>query len=240
MEKNYYELDDELDNEYEDYEDENDEYEDYEDYEAMETYAERLEELANESFESEYELEAELDNELEAMQQAYFEAPVKEEHKKRKRRGRRPRGRHGKSRKRKGKGLFGKILKAGAGVLGKVAGATPIGSLVKAGADLVTGDFKGMAKNLAKGALGTIPVPGAGVIEGAVLDAAAPDEGGEREVRKRLIGRKVSKITRDGFMELANNLPDNLEDREAVYEASKDAMRKAMAKNGVRPEGFVS
>ena len=35
MEKNYYELDDELDNEYEDYEDENDEYEDYEDYEAM-------------------------------------------------------------------------------------------------------------------------------------------------------------------------------------------------------------
>ncbi|HLG34371.1 MAG TPA: type ISP restriction/modification enzyme [Bacteroidia bacterium] len=137
------EYEDYEDDEYEDYEE--DEYEDYEDNETEERYAERLDELSNESFESEYELEAELDNELVAMQEAYFEAPLKEEHKKRKRRRRSPRERHGKRRRKKSKGLFGKILKAGAGVLGKVAAATPVGSLVKAGADLVTGDFKGMA-----------------------------------------------------------------------------------------------
>jgi|GEM_PF-4852889 len=256
MENNYYlETDEEYTDEYEDYEDdayeddeydefedyEDDEYEDYEDYEdneAEEQFAERLGELANESFESEYELEAELDNELEAMQEAYFEAPLKEEHKKRKRRRRRPRGRHGRHKRKKGKGLFGKILKAGAGVLGKVVGATPIGSLVKAGADLVTGDFKGMAKNIAKGAMGLAPIPGLGAVGGAVMDAVVPDGGGEGEVRRRRrrVARRVAKITRDGFKELRDNLPDDLEDREAVYEASRDAMHRAMAKNGVQPQ----
>lgn len=240
MENNYYlESDEEYNDEYEDYEDDqyegyednegDEEYDDeYEDNETTDRYAERLEELAQESFEDSYELNAELDNELEEMENQYF---VKRLDKRRRRKGGR---RHG-----KGKGVFGKILKAGANIVGKVAGSTPIGKLIKTGAAIATGHFKDAAKNLAQAAIGTA-LPGIGTVASAALDAVSSGEegGGESEVkrRRRRACNKVAQITRDGFKELADNFPIEFEDPEVARTAARDAMKKSMAKHGVRPQ----
>ncbi len=193
---------------------------------VTENFANRLHELSAQSFESEYELEMELDNALEAMENEFMVKRLQ----RKKKRGKR-------------KGLFKKILSTGAKIVGKVAGKTPIGSLIKAGTSLVRGNIKGALGNLAKAAVGTALGPVAGTVATTAIDAlSGGDEGGEegeirRGGRRRRAMRRVARIARDAYREGADTLPDNFDHPLVAHEVARNAVRKAMVKNGVRPPG---
>ncbi|MCC7212596.1 MAG: hypothetical protein IT451_12255 [Candidatus Brocadia sp.] len=222
-----YEEDEEPDDEFE-FEFEN-ELNTLEDDGVTENFARRLYELSTRSYESEYELDEELDRALDAVEDEFM---VKRLHRKKKR-GKR-------------KGLFKKILGAGAKIVGKIASKTPIGSLIKAGTSLVRGNIKGALGNLAKAAVGTVLPPGVGTVATAAMDAlGGGEEGGEGgeegEVRrggrrKRAIMR-VARIARDTYREVADTLPEDFDHPLVANEVARKAVQKAMIKNGVRPPG---
>jgi len=122
-----------------------------------------------------------------------------------------------------------------------VAGKTPIGSLIKAGTSLVRGNIKGALGNLAKAAVGTALGPVAGTVATTAIDVlSGGDEGGEegeirRGGRKRRAMRRVARIARDTYREVADTLPENFDHPLVAHEVARNAVRKAMVKNGVRP-----
>ena len=188
-----------------------------EDSAVVDRYARRLHELAGASFESEADLDEELDRELEAIEDEHFVRRVR----RRRRRG-------------KGKGVFGKILKAGAKIVGKIAEKTPVGSLVKAGTSLIRGDAKGALKNLAKAAVGTALGPVAGTVATTALDALGGEEG-ELELRRRRAVRRIARIARDTYRELADTLPADFDHPLVANEVVRGAVRRSMVRNGVAP-----
>ncbi|MDR4497121.1 MAG: hypothetical protein MRK02_04235 [Candidatus Scalindua sp.] len=218
--------------EYEDDDDSEDEFElenelnTLEDDGVTENFARRLYELSTRSYESEYELDEEVDRALDAVEDEFM---VKRLHRKKKR---------GKK-----KGLFKKILSAGAKIVGKIASKTPIGSLIKAGTSLVRGNIKGALGNLAKAAVGTVLGPVAGTVATTAIDAlGGGDEGGEEgEVRRggkrRRAIRRVARIARDTYREVADTLPEDFDHPLVASEVARKAVRKAMIKNGVKPPG---
>ncbi|BBO18827.1 conserved hypothetical protein [Candidatus Brocadia pituitae] len=233
------EEDDELSYEYEYEEDEepDDEFEfgfenelnAVEDDGVTENFARRLYELSTRSYEGEYELDEELDRALDAVEDEFM---VKRLHRKKKR-GKR-------------KGLFKKILGAGAKIVGKIANKTPIGSLIKAGTSLVRGNIKGALGNLAKAAVGTVLPPGVGTVATAAMDAlGGGEEGGEageegevrRGSRRKRAIRRVARIARDTYREVADTLPEDFDHPLVANEVARKAVQKAMIKNGVRPPG---
>ena len=150
---------------------------------------------------------------------------------------------HRKKKRGKRKGLFKKILSTGAKIVGKIASKTPIGSLIKAGTSLVRGNIKGALGNLAKAAVGAVLPPGAGTVATAAMDALSGGEDGgeEGEIRrggrrKRAI-RRVARIARDTYREVADTLPEDFDHPLVASEVAGKAVRKAMIKNGVRPPG---
>jgi len=187
-----------------------------EDPAVEERFADELLELTEREFESAAELDEELDRGLDAVAEEYF---VKRLRRKR-RRG-------------KGQGVFGKILKAGAKLGGKLASATPVGSLIKAGTSLIQGDAKGALKNLAKAAVGTALGPVAGTVATTALDALGGEEGEIRHRQRRAV-RRVARIARDTFRELADGLPEDFEHPLVANEVVHRATRRAMLRNGVR------
>jgi hypothetical protein len=193
--------------------------------EAMEHYARRLYEIAQREFEHEPDLDREIDRALDQMEAEYFVRRVKRNRK-----------------TRKGKGIFGNILRAGAKLVGKVASKLPIGSLVKAGTSLVRGDLKGAVKNLGKAAVGTIGTavlgPAGGALATSALDALAPDKELGPRRRRRIAIRRVARITRDAYRELADNLPEQMDHPYVAHEAATQAVRKAMLKNRLGPRGL--
>jgi hypothetical protein len=198
---------------------------DLEDDGITENFAGRLHELSTQSFESEHELDEELDRALDAVENEFY---VNRLRRKRKR---------GKK-----KGLFKKILSTGAKIVGKVVGKTPIGSLIKAGTSLVRGNIKGALGNLAKAAVGTALGPVAGTVATTAIDALSgggEEGGGEGEIRRggrrRRAMRRVARIARDAYRELADTLPENFDHPLVANEVARTAVRKAMIKNGVRP-----
>ncbi|MCC7212597.1 MAG: hypothetical protein IT451_12260 [Candidatus Brocadia sp.] len=234
-----YDYEDEYDNEpeYEEDDEPDDEFEyelnALEDDDVTENFARRLYELSTRSYESEYELDKELDRALDAVEDEFM---VKRLHRKKKR-GKR-------------KGLFKKILGAGAKIVGKIASKTPIGSLIKAGTSLVRGNIKGALGNLAKAAVGTVLPPGVGTVATAAMDALSGGEegggeGGEEGEfrrggrRKRAIMR-VARIARDTYREVADTLPEDFDHPLVANEVARKVVRKAMVKNGVRPPGKAS
>lgn len=194
-----------------------------EDDQAMEQYAQNLYEISQREFESESDLDRELDSAIDQVEAEYFVERVKR---------RRKRG--------KGKGIFGNILKAGARIVGKVASKLPIGSLVKAGTSLVRGDLKGVVKNLGKAAIGTLGTavlgPAGGALATSALDALAPDKEVGPRRRRRMAIRRVARITRDAYRELADNLPEQMDHPYVAHEAVTQAVRKAMVKNRLGPQ----
>jgi hypothetical protein len=153
---------------------------------------------------------------------------------------------HRKKKRGKRKGLFKKILSAGAKIVGKIASKTPIGSLIKAGTSLVRGNVKGALGNLAKAAVGAVLPPGVGTVATASMDAlGGGEEGGEggeegeirRGGRKSRAIRKVARIARDAYREVADTLPNNFDHPLVANEVARKAVQKAMIKNGVRPPG---
>ena len=195
-----------------------------EDDEAMENYAQTLHEISQREFEHEPDLDREIDRALDQMEAEYFVRRVK----RRRRSG-------------KGKKIFGNIVKAGAKLVGKVASKLPIGSLVKAGTSLVRGDLKGAVKNLGKAAVGTIGTavlgPAGGALATSALDALAPDKELGPRRRRRIAMRRVARITRDAYRELADNLPEQMDHPYVAHEAATLAVRKAMLKNRLGPRG---
>jgi hypothetical protein len=191
-----------------------------EDDSVTEGFASRLYELSNQSFESEFELEMELDRALDAVEDEFM---VKRLHRKKKK------GKH--------KGLFKKILSTGAKVVGKIASKTPIGSLIKAGTSLVRGDVKGALGGLAKAAVGTVLGPVAGTVATTAIDALSGSKEGEisRGERKRRAIRKVARIARDTYREVADTLPEDFDHPLIANEVARKAVRKAMIKNDVKP-----
>jgi Permuted papain-like amidase enzyme, YaeF/YiiX, C92 family len=208
------------------FEDEPDDFE-YEDDGVTENFARRLHELSTRSFESEYELNEELDRALDAVENEFFVQRLRRKRKRGKR-----------------KGLFKKILSTGAKIVGKVVGKTPIGSLIKAGTSLVRGNIKGALGNLAKAAVGTALGPVAGTVATTAIDAlgAGGEEGGEegeirRGGRRRKAMRRVARIARDTYREVADTLPENFDHPLVASEVAGKAVRTAMIKNGVKPPG---
>jgi hypothetical protein len=224
----YEDDDDELDDddEFDDGEfDDDDEFENelntLEDDGITENFARRLHELSTQSFESEYELDAEVNRALDAMENEFMVKRLRRKNK---------RG--------KGKGLFGKILSAGAKIVGKVVSKTPVGQLIKAGTSLVRGDVKGALGGLAKAAVGTL-APGVGTVATAAMDALGGGEEGEisRGGRKRRAMKRVARIARDTYREVADTLPEDFDHPLVANEVARKAVHKAMVKNGVRPPG---
>ena len=227
-----FEENDEYEYEYDDDDESEDEFElenelnTLEDDGVTENFARRLYELSTRSYESEYELDEEVDRALDAVEDEFM---VKRMHRKKKR-GKR-------------KGLFKKILSTGAKIVGKIASKTPIGSLIKAGTSLVRGNIKGALGNLAKAAVGAVLPPGVGTVATAAMDALSGGEDGgeEGEIRrggrrKRAI-RRVARIARDTYREVADTLPEDFDHPLVASEVAGKAVRKAMIKNGVRSPG---
>jgi hypothetical protein len=217
-----YEDDEELEDEFEyEYELQN-ELNALEDDGVTEDFARRLHELSMHSFESEYELDMELDSALDVVENEFMVKRLRRKRKKGKR-----------------KGLFKKILNTGAKIVGKVAGRTPIGSLIKAGTSLVRRNVKGTLGNQAKAAVGTALGPVAGTAATAATDAPGGGEGGEisRGGRRRRAIRRMARIARDTYREVADTLPDDFDHPLVANEVARKAVRKAMVKHGVRPPG---
>jgi hypothetical protein len=186
-----------------------------EDSSVEERYARRLHELSSREFESEADLDEELGRGLDAMAEEYFVRRLRR-----------------KRRRGKGKGVFGKILKAGAKIVGKIAEKTPVGSLIKAGTSLVRGDVKGALGNLAKAAVGTALGPVAGTVATTAIDALGGEEGELGRRRRRAI-RRIARISRDTYRELADTLPDDFDHPLVANEVVRSAVRRSMIRNGV-------
>jgi hypothetical protein len=216
--------------EYEGTFDDEDEFEDEFEYEyeldnaleddtVTEEFADRLHELSMRSFESEFEFEMELDGALDAMENEFM---VKRLCRKKKR-GKR-------------KSLFKKIVSTGAKIAGKVAGKTPIGSLIKAGTSLVNGHAKTALKHLGKAVVGTALGPVAGTVATTAIDALGGGEGEiSRRRKKRRAIRRVARIARDAYREVADTLPEDFDHPLVAGEVARKAVRKSMLKHGVRP-----
>jgi hypothetical protein len=229
------EFDLELDEEYggEDADEELPDYEtddEDEDNEAMDRFGRRLYEISQREFESEADLESAIGGALQGVEEEYFTQRVKRKRK---------RG--------KGKKIFGNILKAGAKLVGKVAGKLPIGSLIKAGTSLVRGNVKGALQNLGKAAVGTVGTallgPAGGALATSAMDAiGGQDEPGEGEVgprrrRRRMAIRRVARVARDAYKGLADNIPENIDNPYVAHEVARKVVRRAMVKHGMGPGG---
>jgi hypothetical protein len=197
------------------------------DPDVMNGFVRRLHEISELELESEVEVENALDGALQGMEEEYFVRRVKR---------RRKRG--------KGKKVFGNILRAGANVLGKVAKTLPISSIVKAGTSLVKGDVRATLKNLGKAAVGTVGTallgPAGGALATTAVDALGGGDEGEARRRKRRAIRRVAGISRDAYRELADDLPENIDNPYVAHEVAHRAVRRAMVKNGVGPRGAVA
>lgn len=193
-----------------------------EDNEVMENYARKLNEISMREFENEPDLESALDRAIGGMEEEYFLQRVKRKRK------------HG-----KGKSIFGNILKAGARIVGKVASKLPVAGLVKAGTSLVRGDVRGALKNLGKAAVGTIGTailgPAGGALASSAVDALAGNKDGEVRQRRRRAIRRVARITRDAYKNLADDLPPQIDDPYVAHEVARKAVRKAMVRHGLGP-----
>jgi hypothetical protein len=202
------------------------------DDEAMDRFAQRLHEISQREFESEFELDNALDGALRGVEDEYFVRRVVR---------RRKRG--------KGRKVFGNILRAGTKLVGKIASKLPVSSLVKAGTSLVRGDLRGTLKNLGKAAVGTVGTallgPAGGALATSAVDAlgggeenAAEDEVPRRR-RRRMAIRRLARVARDSYKELADNLPDGVHDPYIAHEAAQKVVRRAMIRHGMgrrRPE----